>query len=260
MTHRTRWRKMISSSHLSLFQSWFSPFKLQWWDIAVLVSHSFLLNLSQVLKFESSAFSSGSFWLYADIKTVLFVFLVLFINLHVLLCSTGWLQTSVLLCTADCSSYNISHRQAAHTKWNLQSHHKELSLLQDRRQGLAGEDGAETKNSIKPQKISSKMRQHSFFHSPELDPSQPVSEPLLHQSGAVAGGAGERLVLEDRPVHRGQAHRAGLQETKAPGCSLLQDPTWTPLFQVRRPHLTSLVKPWSRLFFLARHCMYVKLN
>lgn len=63
----------------------------------------------------------------------------------------------------------------------------------------------------------------------ELDPSQPVIEPLLHQSGAIAGGAWQRLILEDRPVLRGQAHWAGLQETKAPRRPLLQDPSRTPL-------------------------------
>ena len=72
----------------------------------------------------------------------------------------------------------------------------------------------------------------SFSPVAELDPSQPVVEPLLHQSGAVAGGAGKRFVLEDRPVLGGQAHRAGLQETKAPGSPLLQDPTRTSLLQV----------------------------
>lgn len=71
-----------------------------------------------------------------------------------------------------------------------------------------------------------------FLSAAELDPSQPVVEPLLHQSGAVAGGAGQRFLLEDRPVLGGQAHRAGLQETKAPGRPLLQDPSRTPLLQV----------------------------
>jgi len=68
--------------------------------------------------------------------------------------------------------------------------------------------------------------------SSELDPPQPVAEPLLHQGGEVAGGAWQRLLLEDRPVLGGQADRAGLQETKAPGSPLLQDPPRTPLLQV----------------------------
>lgn len=34
----------------------------------------------------------------------------------------------------------------------------------------------------------------------ELHSSQLVAEPLLHQGGEVTGGAGERFLLEDRPV------------------------------------------------------------
>lgn len=71
-----------------------------------------------------------------------------------------------------------------------------------------------------------------FSSDAELDPSQPVAEPLLHQSGAVAGGARKRFLLEDRPVVGGQAHRAGLQETEAPRRPLFQDPARTPLLQV----------------------------
>lgn len=69
----------------------------------------------------------------------------------------------------------------------------------------------------------------------ELDPPQPVVEPLLHQSGAVPGGAGQRVLLEDRPVLRGEAHRAGLQETTAAGRPLLQDPPRAAVVQVRLP-------------------------
>lgn len=33
----------------------------------------------------------------------------------------------------------------------------------------------------------------------ELDPPQPVPEPVLYQSGPLSGGARQRLLLEDRP-------------------------------------------------------------
>ena len=68
---------------------------------------------------------------------------------------------------------------------------------------------------------------------PELHPPQPVPEPLLHQGGPLPGGAGQGLLLEDRPVLREQADRAGLQETQAPGGALLQDPARAPLLQVQ---------------------------
>ena len=70
---------------------------------------------------------------------------------------------------------------------------------------------------------------------PELDPAQLVPEPLLHQGGAFPGGAWEREFLEDRPIVRGQADRAGLQEAKAQGRALLPDPAGTPLLQVQAP-------------------------
>lgn len=38
------------------------------------------------------------------------------------------------------------------------------------------------------------------FCAAELDSSQLVAQPVLHQSGEVAGGAGQRFLLEDRPV------------------------------------------------------------
>lgn len=50
----------------------------------------------------------------------------------------------------------------------------------------------------------------AFFLCTELDPSQSFFKSLFHQSGTVTGGAGQRLFLEDRPVVRGQTHRAGL--------------------------------------------------
>lgn len=147
--------------------------------------------------------------------------------------STGWLQTSVLLCTADRPGHHAGHRQAAHPERNLQSHHQELPVLQDCRQGLAGE------LRRVPSCWRTLREPHSWTFSAaaadvvaELDPSQPVAEPLLHQGGAVTGGAGQRLLLEDRPVLGEQAYWAGLQETKAPGCPLLQDPTRTHVLQV----------------------------
>lgn len=71
----------------------------------------------------------------------------------------------------------------------------------------------------------------------ELDPPQPVPEPVLHQSGPVSGGAGKRLLLEDRPGLRGQADRAGLQEAQAQGSALLQDPGGTSFLQVTNLNL-----------------------
>ncbi|CAG02231.1 unnamed protein product, partial [Tetraodon nigroviridis] len=116
----------------------------------------------------------------------------------------GRLQAAVLVRSADRPGHRPGNRQAADAQRHLQPHHQELPLLPHRRQGLA-----------------------------ELHPPQPVAEPLLHQGGAFAGGAGQRLLLEDRPGVRGQAHRAGLQEAAAAGRPLLPDPPRTPVLQER---------------------------
>lgn len=46
----------------------------------------------------------------------------------------------------------------------------------------------------------------------ELDPPQPVPEPVLHQSGPLSGRARQRFLLEDRPFLREQADRTSLQK------------------------------------------------
>lgn len=156
-------------------------------------------------------------------------------HLHHSPCFTGRLKTSILLCTADSPGYNSGPGQAAHTKRNLQSHNKELPLLQDCRQRLAG--GCFPNSFWPPLQPSAQCSNEAANNSclcsiSELDPSQLVVESLLHQSGSITGGARQRFVLEDRPLLRGQAHWAGLQEEKAPRCTLLQDPPWSALLQV----------------------------
>lgn len=76
------------------------------------------------------------------------------------------------------------------------------------------------------------LRLCGFVDVAELDPTQPVPEPVLHQSGPLSGGAGQGLLLEDRPRLWGQADRTGLQETQAQGGSLLQDSCGSSLLQV----------------------------
>lgn len=66
----------------------------------------------------------------------------------------------------------------------------------------------------------------------ELDPPQPVPEPLLYQSGPLSGGAGQRILLEDRPRLGGEVGRTSVQEAAAAGSALLQDPCGAALLQV----------------------------
>lgn len=67
---------------------------------------------------------------------------------------------------------------------------------------------------------------------PELDSSQSVLKPLFHQSAQISGGAGQRLVLEDRPLIRGKADRTSFPQAPAAGRSLLQDSARPALIQV----------------------------
>lgn len=55
------------------------------------------------------------------------------------LCPPGRVEATVLLCAADRAGHLLSPGQAANTKWHLRPHHQTLPLLQDCRQGLAGE-------------------------------------------------------------------------------------------------------------------------
>lgn len=68
-----------------------------------------------------------------------------------------------------------------------------------------------------------------LFFLLELNPTQPVPEPVLHQSGPLTGGARQRFFLEDRPRLREQADRTSFQEAQAQRCALLQD-TYGPTF------------------------------
>lgn len=67
----------------------------------------------------------------------------------------------------------------------------------------------------------------------ELDPPQPVPEPVLHQSGPISGGAGKRFVLENRSDLRGKAGRTSLQEAPTQGGTLLPNPCGASLLQVK---------------------------
>lgn len=73
-----------------------------------------------------------------------------------------------------------------------------------------------------------------FVGSAEFDPPQPLSEPLLHQSAAFPGGAGQGLLLAGGPRVGEQAGGAGLPEAAAARRALLQDPPRAALVQVRK--------------------------
>lgn len=58
----------------------------------------------------------------------------------------------------------------------------------------------------------------------ELYPTQPLSEPLLHQSPPLPGGAWEGLLLANRPHLGSQACGTGVPKTETEGCLLLPHP------------------------------------
>lgn len=57
----------------------------------------------------------------------------------------------------------------------------------------------------------------------EFDSPQLVVEPLLLESAAQPGGAGQRIVLADRPGKRVQVGGAGFPPSEAARCTLFQD-------------------------------------
>ena len=70
--------------------------------------------------------------------------------------------------------------------------------------------------------------------SPEFHPTQPVSEPLLPEGGALPGRAGQRQLLAGGLGLREQAGGAGLQEEAAERRGLFPHALRTPLLQVGR--------------------------
>lgn len=87
---------------------------------------------------------------------------------------------------------------------------------------------------------------------PELDSSQSVLKPLFHQSAQISGGAGQRLVLEDRPLIRGKADRTSFPQAPAAGRSLLQDSARPALIQVNflSPRVVTVRRGWGSLLRL----------
>jgi len=73
-----------------------------------------------------------------------------------------------------------------------------------------------------------------FALRPEFYPTQPVSEPLLPESGALPGRAGEGQLLAGGLGLGEQACGAGLPEEAAEGRGLFPDAVRTALFQVGR--------------------------
>jgi hypothetical protein len=80
----------------------------------------------------------------------------------------------------------------------------------------------------------------------ELHPTQPVSEPLLHQSPSLPGGAGEGVFLAHRPRLRSQACGAGVPQTATEGRLLLPHPLRAPVLTVSAchcPHTWGMASP-----------------